>query len=132
MIKAKSGHIRLKKGKYSDLVPVFPEIFTSFLNSTNQNDEESQEVNNMLLQLNLRDLEKNLKPEGFNRQNAVRLIFPVAKKPEFYFYSFTRSMEVVKSTETTSQLLEAAGIGHDVVWDDMFIDELKRRKLAAK
>ena len=128
MLKARSGHIRLKKAKYKDMLDVFPKLYNTFLEVTGQDLEENQEVNNMLLQINLRDLEANNKPEGFNRQRSIRMIFPIAKRPEFYFYSDGRTMEVAKATETASRILEEAGIEHTIAWDEMYSDELKRRK----
>ncbi|MCK4718424.1 MAG: hypothetical protein KAT70_07125 [Thermoplasmata archaeon] len=131
MLKARSGHIRMKKAKYQDLAEIFPDIFNSFLEVTGQDLEEEAEVNNMLLQVNLWDLKKNRKPEGFNRQRATRMIFPLTNKVELYVYDYIRGMEVVQATEMISRKLEDAGIENVVTWDELVVDELKRKKALA-
>ena len=76
-MKVRSGHIQFEKGvKYKDLLPVYKELYMKFLRETGQLPEE-EEVTNMLIKENMIDLEKGKKPEGYNRQGRMRMIFPI-------------------------------------------------------
>lgn len=70
-----------KTKNYSTLAPVFKNMLNAFLvNSKIMLEEE--EIFNLVVTLNTRDLEKNKKPEGYNRGIGNRLIFPIKKKGE--------------------------------------------------
>lgn len=131
MLKIKSGHIRLNKAGYKDLHDVFPRLFNTFLEVTGQDSEESKEVNDMLLAVNLRYLKDGEKPEGFNRQNAVRLMFPISDNVEMYVYSDIRGMEAIRATDAISQILTEVDIAHEITWDETVIEELRRKKALA-
>ena len=82
-MKVYSTHFILKgKSDYKDLAPVFPDILKMFLEEIGQTPEE-EEILQMLIELNMIDLERNRKPEGYNRKGKVRLVFPMDRK-EFY------------------------------------------------
>ncbi len=133
MMRAKSGHIIFEYGfRYSDLAPIFPKIFEAFLDVTGQRREDEPELDRLLLELNMRDLEKNKKPEGYNRPGIVRMIFPLTGRVEIYIYADTIHEKVVRATREISSILEDEGIAHEVKWDSMFLDELRRRKQAKK
>ncbi len=75
----------------------------------------------VLLEENLRDLKRDRKPAGYNRQDAagLRLIFPIPAdgRPEFYFYKAFRCQEIVQITEQVSALLRRRGVKHAVEYD---------------
>lgn len=126
---ARSGHILFPpKVKYRDLAPVFPEILRIFLEEANQVPEE-REITSMVLRRNMTDLLRNRKPEGYNRGNRLRLIFPVnGGGVGFYIYRSSRSEEVVKVIESISRLLKMKRIPHKVEWDRMVLYRIKEAR----
>ncbi len=130
---AKSGHIIFPKGtEYKDLVPIFDELMMTFLKETNQVGDD-EDFTKMLIKTNLHDLEKNRKPEGYNRNNRVRMIFPIPeddKRVKFYVYRTSRSEDIVRVTELLSSFLREHGFDHEVRWDEMLLYTTKERKRA--
>jgi hypothetical protein len=115
-MKAISGHLVLKgKKDYRDVAKVFPEVLTTFLQETDQMPEDP-DVLEMFIQLNMAELKRNGKPEGYNRKGRMRLIFPLTRK-EFYIRGMTRSSEVVRITEKISRILSKGGVDHEVEWN---------------
>ncbi len=115
-MKAISGHLVLKgKKDYRDVAKVFPDVLTTFLQETDQMPED-QDVLKMFIQLNMIELKRNGKPEGYNRKGRMRLIFPLTRK-EFYVRGMTRSSEVVRVTEKISRILSKGGVDHEVEWN---------------
>ena len=122
----RSGHIKFKKGtKWKDLLAPFPGLFDPFLDETAQrNDDEL--FDQMLLKQNLACLEKNQKPEGFNRNNRIRMIFPIVDRSvEFYVYRYTGTDDIVRITNRLSEYLTENKLEHKVDWDKMLLFELK-------
>ena len=118
--------------KYQDLIPVYKELFLKFLRETGQLPEE-EEVTYMLIRENLIDLERGKKPEGYNRQGRMRMIFPIIDKPrqniEMYIYGHyhsAKSLEVARVTESMSQFLKNHGLDNEVDWDNMLIHKYKK------
>lgn len=130
-MKAWSGHIILDKSlQYKDLVPVYESLYEKFLNETGQKHQEEPEYDKMLLRTNMMDLERNRKPEGYNRLGKMRMVFPrkEAGPVEFYLYRQGRSTEVTKVTENLSDFLRAKGIKHTVEWDSMLLLKARKRR----
>lgn len=100
----------LLKGKtpYKDLAPVFPDILKMLLEEIGQMPEE-EEILQMLIDLNVSDLEKNRKPEGYNRKGKVRLVFPTDRN-EFYIKTYIKSQDLNHIADNISNMLTAAGI----------------------
>ena len=127
-MRARSGHIIFKKGtKYKDLAPIYKELFMKFLKDTDQVPDED-EITNMMVRTNLMDLERNRKPEGYNRYGNMRMIFPIDSKMQFYLYSQVKSTQVVKVTESLSKYLQKKGLKHSIEWDQMILDDYKEKK----
>jgi len=132
-MKVRSGHIRFEKGvKYKDLLPIYKELYLKFLKETGQIPEE-EEITKMLVHENLLDLEKGKKPEGYNRQGRMRMIFPIMEKTdkdiEMYIYGHyhsAKSLEVARVTESMSRFLKNKGFENDVDWDKMLIHKYKK------
>lgn len=112
-----SSHFILKgKSDYKDLAPVFPDILKALLKEIGQVPEE-EEILQMFIDINVMDLERNLKPEGYNRKGKIRLIFPMDRK-EFYFKSYTKLTDIAKLSEEVGGILTKAGIKFDTASDD--------------
>lgn len=122
-VKARSGHIVLLSPRsYKDLVKVYPEIHRRVAEMNRPFAKEPEPiVPEVLLEENLRDLKRDRKPAGYNRQDAfgLRLVFPIPDdgRPEFYFTKPMRCQEVVQVTEQVSTLLRRRSIRHHVEYD---------------
>lgn len=119
-MKAESGHIIFKeKFKYRDLQGVFEEVLTAFLDETDQMPDED-EILQMFFRINMMDIEKNRKPEGYNRRGRMKLVFPITKgRKQFYVRADSRTAETVRITERLSRILKKAGVPHTVDWDKL-------------
>lgn len=122
-VKARSGHIILEgRRSYKDLARVYPEIHKRVVEANRPFMKEAEPLlPEVILEENLRDIKRDRKPAGYNRQEAagLRLIFPIPVdgKPEFYFYKPFRAQEVVQITEQVSALLRRRSIKHSVAYD---------------
>jgi len=117
-MKAESAHIVFKeKFKYKDLQPVFEEMLRAFLNETDQLPDED-EILQMFLRINMMDVEKNRKPEGYNRRGRMRMVFPLTRgKKQFYLRADSKTAETVRVAERLSKILKKGGIAHTLEWD---------------
>ena len=119
VIKAQSGHIIFgPKFKWKVLSPVFDDILRNFLRESGQMPPE-EDIIRMFVKLNMMDLEKNRKPEGWNRRGRVRLVFPITDQAQMYLRASLKSAEVVRITESISAMLKKAKIAHKVKYDDL-------------
>ena len=127
MANKSSVHFILKgKSDYKDLAPVFPEILRSALVIADQV-PEAEELT-MIIQLNLDDLEKNRKPEGYIRKARIRMVFPLDRK-EFYLQSYNpKIVDLGKIREAVSEILTRGGVGVDVTEDDDILFDLPSKK----
>ncbi|MEW5759558.1 MAG: hypothetical protein AB1779_02185 [Candidatus Thermoplasmatota archaeon] len=117
-----------KRIKYKDLAPIFPQLLRKFLDETNQLGDDDNYVES-LIRNNVNDLKKNKKPEGYIRNNKMRLIFPITKgEVKFYVYRATRSEDVTKVTKSISKFLKSKHIPHKVNWDEMLLYKIKSQK----
>jgi hypothetical protein len=119
-MKAEAGHIIFRdKFKYKDLQGVFEELMVAFLDETDQMPDED-EILQMFLRINMMDIEKNRKPEGYNRRGRMRLVFPLTKgKKQFYIRADSKTAETIRITERLSKILKKGGIPHTVEWDKL-------------
>ena len=126
-MKAKSGHITLTtSASFKKLAPVYEELYMKFLKEAGQLPEDD-EIVQTYIRSNMMDIEKDRKPEGYNRPGEMRLIFPMdTKEVSFYVYSPFKSQKVVKVTESLSKVLRENGFKHSIDWDQMLIDQAKR------
>lgn len=129
IVVARSAHFVLAKGvKYKDLGKVYPELLGKFLEATHQMPEEPELVR-MLIRADQKDLEKNRKPEGYNRQGKVRLIFPLTdNQVKFYIYRGSRSEEIGLVAEQLSKVLSRRRLKHRIEWDLMVLYREKEAK----
>ncbi len=128
-MRAQSGHIRFdKKVKYSDILPIYRDVFERFLEETDQIPEDEPEYTEVLVEQNLLDLRNNRKPEGYNRSGSMRMMFPISDGVELYFYGRGNDSEVPRITELVSKMLKKEGLKHEVEWDKMLLLEEKKKK----
>ena len=126
----RSGHISFpKRIKYKDLARVFPDMMKIFLKESGQTPED-EDLIRILIRSNVADLAANRKPEGYNRDNKLRLIFPIRKGGEvsFYIYRSSRSEEVARLTEALSAFLKHKGLPHKLEWDKMVLYHYKEKR----
>lgn len=118
-MRARSGHIKFdKKVRWKQLLPAFRPLFLKFLEETQQLPEDMESVD-VLIEENIRDLRNNRKPEGYNREGAMRMIFPISDQVEFYVYSRGKVLEVARVTEQLSRVLQKYRLKHTIQWDQL-------------
>ncbi len=116
-----SGHIRFDRSvTWKKLVPAFRPLLLKFLEESGQMPVDT-EILGVLVEENLRDLRADRKPEGFNREGSMRMIFPISKGLEFYVYSKTKTTEVTRVTEQLSRVLQKYRLKHTVEWDKLLV-----------
>jgi len=116
-MRARSGHFKFdRKVTWKSLVPAFRPMLLKFLEEAQQFPEDP-EILEILVEGNLRDLRKNRKPEGYNRDGAMRLIFPISKSVEFYVYGRGKTIEVARVAEQLSRVLQKHRLKHTIEWD---------------
>lgn len=119
-MKAQTGHIVFKgQFKYRDLSKSFEQVLKAFLEETDQMPDE-EEIMQMFIRMNLMDLSKNRKPEGYNRRGRMRLVFPqIPGRKEMYVRADVKTAQVVRVTERLSKVLKKAGISHSIAYDQL-------------
>ena len=118
-MRALSGHFRFDRAvTWKKMLPAFRPLFTKFLEDSEQMPPDP-EILAVLLEENLRDLRENRKPEGYNREGSMRMIFPISKNVEFYVYSKTKTTEVGRVVEALSRVLQKYRLKHSVEWDKL-------------
>jgi hypothetical protein len=119
-MKAQTGHIVFKgQFKYRELSKSFEQVLRAFLEETDQMPDE-EEILQMFIRMNLMDLSKNRKPEGYNRRGRMRLVFPqIPGRKEMYVRADVKTAQVVRVTERLSKVLKKAGISHSVAYDQL-------------
>jgi hypothetical protein len=114
-VKAESGKIKFAGNfKYRQLRDLFPSLLKTFLQETDQMPEE-EDILEMFIELNMRDIRENRKPEGYNRKGRMRLIFPIGKY-EMHLIGNSSTTEVVRITEHLSKMLQKHGIKNTIEW----------------
>ncbi|HYS71258.1 MAG TPA: hypothetical protein VEM95_02440 [Thermoplasmata archaeon] len=126
-MKVRSGHVLFdRKVTYKQLLPTFRAMFLKFLEETQQMPEDPEGLE-VLLEENLRDLRRGRKPEGYNREGTMRLIFPLTdKRIEMYVYSKTRTADVPRVIEMLSRMLQKARLKHTIEWDKLVLYQEKK------
>lgn len=118
--------------QYKDLAPIYPELYEYFMRVCNQYPEEGgNEYMLMLIEQNMKDLRKNRKPLGHNREARYRMIFPYGSdKVQFFVYPRISEEEskITEITDKISMFLKNKDIDHDILWDQMeFLMEEKKK-----
>ena len=117
--KVRSGHIVFDRSvTWKKLVPAFRPMYLKFLEESEQMPQDP-EILMVLIEENLRDLKANRKPEGFNREGTMRMIFPISDRVEFYLYGRGKTIEVARVTEQLSRVLQKYRLKHTIEWDQL-------------
>ena len=118
-VRARSGHIKFdKKVRWKNLVSAFRPLFLKFLEETQQLPEDMESLD-VLVEENLRDLRSNRKPEAYNREGVMRMMFPISNEVEFYVYGRGKALEVARVTEALSRVLQKYRLKHTIEWDQL-------------
>jgi len=122
-----SIHFILKgSSSYKDLAPVFEDILKFSLQAVDQMPEE--EEMEMILRLNLEDLERDRKPEGYLRKARIRIVFPMDRK-EFYIQSYnSKLVDLGLLSNHVKSVLSEAGIQFDYSEDDAITFDINPKK----
>ena len=122
-----SIHFVLKgSSSYKDLAPVFEDILKFSLQAVDQMPEE--EEMEMIVRLNLEDLERDRKPEGYLRKARIRIVFPMDRK-EFYVQSYnSKLVDLGLLANHIKSVLTEAGIEFDFTEDDAITFDLHPKK----
>ena len=116
-MKVRSGHIRFDRSvTWRKLLPAFRPMLMRFFEESGQMPEDP-EVLEVLVEENLRELRQNRKPEGYNRENAIRMVFPISDDNEFYIYSKLRQGDVPRVVDAVSHVLQKYKLKHTIDWD---------------
>lgn len=136
-MKVRSGHIVFSNDtEFKDLVPIYKELYMKFLQETDQVAAEPEELD-VMIKVNMLDLRRNRKPQGFNRIGNMRLIFPITddNMVQFYIYGQSKSEDIARVTDSISRFLDKKGFSHEVHWDRMlwrraeiFKQSIRRRR----
>ena len=117
-MKANSVHFILGGDTpYRDLAQAFPDILKMFLLETGQMPED-EEILMMFINLNQTDLERNMKPEGYNRKGRMRMVFPMDRN-EFYIRAASKGVDVARVGERISEMLSASGVKYSIANNDL-------------
>ncbi len=120
-MRVRSGHLKFdKKVRWKNLVSAFKPMFLKFLEETQQMPEDLESVE-VLIEENLRDLRLNRKPEGYNREGSMRMIFPISEDVEFYIYGRGKTVEVARVAEQVSRVLQRYRLKHTIEWDKLLL-----------
>ena len=125
---AKSSiHFTLKgQSSYKDLAPVFEDILKFSLQAVDQMPEE--EEMEMIVRINLDDLERDRKPEGYLRKARIRIVFPIDRK-EFYIQSYnSKLVDLALLSDHVQSVLKNAGISFDYSEDDAITFDINPKK----
>lgn len=125
-MRAHSGHIKFDRSvTWRKLLPAFRPLFLKFLEESGQLPSDP-EILAVMIEENLRDLRENRKPEGYNREATMRMIFPISRNVEFHVYSKAKPTEVGRVVESVSRILQKYRLKHTVEWDKLLAFQEKK------
>ena len=120
MTKARSAHFIFdKEVRYRDLVGIYPELFRTFLQESEQMPEDPALVE-VWLERDMKELTKNRKPEGYLKQNSTKLVFPIRDGyVEFYIYNTSKNERIPLIAEKLEKILKKEGLPYTLKNDIM-------------
>ncbi len=118
--KVRSAHFIFDESvKYQDLAQIYPELFRKFLELTQQMPEDENLVE-IWIERDVKELRKGKKPEGFLKQNATKMVFPMVDGPiQFYIYMKIKSEEIPQISRKLERILKKAGLRYTMEYDRM-------------
>ncbi len=121
MTKARTAHFIFKEGtKYKDLKEIYPKVLEVFLTETNQMPED-RNLYEIWLERDMKEIEKNRKPEGYLKQNAIKLVFPIRDDGtvEFYIHSTSKTQNIPVIAEKIDRVLKKSGLKYELKYDKL-------------
>lgn len=120
MTEARSAHFIFDKDvQYRDLARMYPELFRTFLQETGQMPEDPDLVE-VWLERDMKEIKKNKKPEGYLKQNATKLVFPIRDDyVEFYIYNTARNQTIPEVAEKLEKIIKKEGLPYTLKTDIM-------------
>ena len=118
--KVRSAHFIFDESvKYSDLVEIYPQLFREFLEASRQVPEDPNLVE-MWIERDLNDMKKGKKPEGFLKQNAIKMVFPIRDdRVEFYIYFKVKNEEIPAIASRLDKVLKKSKLKYSIEYDRM-------------
>ena len=118
--KVRSAHFIFDESvKYADLVQIYPELFRKFLEISNQMPEDENMVE-IWIERDMTALKKGKKPEGFLKQNGIKMVFPIRDGYiEFYIYMKIKNEEIPEMATKLERILKKAKLSYSVEYDKM-------------
>lgn len=123
-----SGHLYFDdKFQWKSLDKAFPELWGLISSETKQNVEEEQ-YDQVALELNMMEIEKNRKPIGYNKEGSkYRMIFPQDMK-EMIIYRGVPSEDIRDITEKAQKILKNKKIKVTADYDKMLLYEIRKKR----
>ena len=118
--KVRSAHFIFEESvTYADFVPIYPELFRKFLEVSKQLPEDETLVD-IWIERDMKELKKGKKPEGFLKQNAIKMVFPVRDdRVEFYIYMKVKNEEIPIIADKLKKTLKKARLKYEIEYDKM-------------
>ncbi len=118
--KVRSAHFIFEDSvKYSDLAQIYPELFRKFLEITNQTPEDENMVE-IWIERDMKAIKKGKKPEGFLKQNAIKMVFPQRDGfVEFYIYMKIKTEEISEIAAKLDRILKKSKLPYRIEYDKM-------------
>lgn len=122
-----SGHIIFpEEFEWKSLEKSFKGLMELFFEETGEMEEEP-EHRDVLIYINMIDIKNNRKPEGYNREGKLRMIFPLHKK-EITILSPLPEPYVRDVSESLSRYLNGKKIKHNLEFDLMKYTEYRKKR----
>ncbi len=120
LMKIRSAHfIFAPSVTYADLKPIYPELYRTFLKESEQMPEDEAAVE-IWIDRDMKDLAKNKKPEGFLKQNSIKMVFPIRDGfVEFYIYYKVRTQDIYRIADAIDRVLKKSGLEYQKKYDKM-------------
>ena len=119
MTKSRTAHFIFKEGiEYKDLKEIYPKVLEVFLTETGQMPED-RNLYEIWLERDMKEIERNRKPEGFLKQNAIKLVFPIKDDGivEFYIHSTSKTQNIPLIAERIEAVLRKSGLKYTLKYD---------------
>ena len=123
-----SGHLYFEdKFQWKNLEKAFPELWGMISSETKQNVEDEQ-YDQVALELNMKEIEKNKKPMGYIKEGSkYRMIFP-QNVNEMIIYRGVPSEDIKEITEKVQKILKNKKIKTTVDYDKMLLYDIRKRR----
>jgi len=127
ILKNWSGHIIFPENfEWKQLEKSFRGMMELFFRETGEMEDEPDHREVIIL-LNMQDIKNNRKPEGYNREGKLRMIFPLHRK-EITILSQLPENYVRDVSESISKYLIGKKIRHTLEFDQMKYTEFRKKR----